>query len=69
MSGRMKLLRQATGYDHEEAYFFSRDQELIAQRKKNARSREHLKLLPGGKSAEVPQLPVGTGRGMTKKAA
>ena len=66
MSTFREKLRQ-NGYDHEEAYFYQREQELIQKtREKNGRSREHLKLIQGGAQDAPKLLPAGL---VNKKAA
>jgi len=66
MSHFRDKLRQ-NGYDAEEAYFHKKEQELIQKmRDANRRGREHLKLIQGGASEKLPQLPAGRA---SKKAA
>ncbi len=59
-------LRQI-GYDAEEAYFHKKEQELIQKmREQTKRGKEHLKLIKGGLSENLPRLPAGQS---SKKAA
>ncbi|HVK61919.1 MAG TPA: hypothetical protein VM432_10230 [Bdellovibrionales bacterium] len=47
---------KSSGYDHQEAYFYQRDRELIEKlRAKNGRGRPKLLLLEGGNQSSANQ--------------
>ena len=62
----LRSMLKSSGYDSEEAYFYAREQELIAELKKQRRAKSGLRLIQGGKKDEpLLQLP----KGQLKKAA